>query len=622
MKKILLLTAALSALLAPAFAHAQENTQTSAEIIVSVTREALPISKVGQSVDVLTAKDIRSYQSLSLADLLTHTGNLTLTRNGGPGQTATASIRGAGADHTLYLFNGIALNDPCQVGGGTDLGPLAVDDASRVEVLRGPLSTLWGSGALGSVVSITTRTAQKPFEADLSVEGLDRYGSARAGIGGQIPMKSGGLNWRLFASGLNDQGITAAAVGTEKDGLAQTHIGGNFNLALGDSVTLNGVAFKSHSRVDIDGFLSVPPYTFGDTSEFTTTDTVLGALGLTHKFAKGEQALSLANTDSARNGFDGSYFSENTFRGRITSADYHLLYRVSEAARLIVGARTERDSYRSTSMFAPGIISSARQTVSSVYGQVAQDVGPASLTLSARHDDSSSFGGQDIGQVSLSLPSGEHWRFHASAGQGVKIPSLYQLYGDFGTPTLKPEKALNVDGGADYTFGSGQLSLSVFSRNVRDLIDFDNATFTYGNIAKSTASGLELGWVQDLSAQWHVRANYAALDTKNESPGANNGKDVARKPKSVANADLTYAATDRLNVGFGVRYVGKSFDNAANTVVLKAYTLVDLRADYALNDTVSLYGRIENAGDARYQTAATYAQLGRRVWLGIHTRLQ
>jgi vitamin B12 transporter len=614
MKNTLLLTASLVALLSPALVHAQD----SADIVVSVTREALPVSKVGQSVTVLTDEDIKSYQSLSLSDLLTHTGDLTLTRNGGPGQTATASIRGAGADHTLYIFNGIALNDPSQVGGGTDLGVLAVDDASRVEVLRGPLSTLWGSGALGGVVSITTRTAQKPFEADLAVEGLDRYGSARAGIGG----KTGGLNWRLFASGLNDEGISVAAVGTEKDGFAQTHIGGNFNLALSHSVTLNGVAFKSHARTDIDGFLSVPPFSFGDTGEFTKTDTTLGALGLTHKFDKGEQALSLSNSDSARNGFDDTRFSENTFRGRITSADYHLLYRFSDTTRILVGARTERDSYRSTSMFSPGVISSAKQDVSSVYGQVAQSVGTASVTVSARHDDSSSFGGQDIGQVSLSVPAGEHWRFHASAGQGVKIPSLYQLYGDFGTATLKPEKALNIDGGADYGFGSGQVSLSVFTRDVRDLIDFDNSTFTYGNIAKSTADGVELGWTQDLSDKWHVRANYAVLDTKNESPGANNGKDVARKPDSVGNVDLTYAATDKLNLGLGVRYVGRSWDNAANTVELKAYTLVDLRADYALNDQISLYGRVENAGDARYQTAATYGQLGRRVWLGLRTRWQ
>ncbi len=614
MKNVLLLTASLAALLSPALAHAQD----SADIVVSVTREALPISKVGQSVTVLTDKDIKSYQSLSLSDLLTHTGDLTLTRNGGPGQTATASIRGAGADHTLYLFNGIALNDPSQVGGGTDLGMLAVDDASRVEVLRGPLSTLWGSGALGGVISITTRTAKNPFEADLAVEGLDAYGSARAGIGG----KAGNLNWRLFASGLNDQGISAAAVGTEKDGYAQTHLGGNFTYALSNSVTLNGVAFKSHSRVDIDGFLSVPPYTFGDTGEFTTTDTALGALGLTHKFSNGEQTLSLSNSDSARNGFDATRFSENTFRGRITSADYHLLYRFSEATRIIAGARTERDSYRSTSMFSPGVISAAKQTVSSLYGQIAQDIGTASVTVSARHDDSSSFGGQDIGQVSLAIPAGDHWRFHASAGQGVKIPSLYQLYGDFGTPTLKPEKALNVDGGADYHFGKGQISVSAFSRNVRDLIDFDNATFTYANIARSKASGIELGWTQDLTEQWNIRANYAVLDTKNESPGTNNGKDIARKPDSVGNVDLTYAATDRLNLGLGVRYVGKSWDNAANTVELKAYTLVDLRADYALTDAVSLYGRVENAGDERYQTAATYAQLGRRVWVGVRTRWQ
>ncbi len=610
LKKTLLLQASLLALLSPCLAHADDTP----EVVVTVTREALPVSKLGQAVDVLSDADIKSYQSLSIGDLLSRTTDLSIVRNGGPGSSAAASIRGAGADHTLYLLDGIALNDPSQVGGGADLGLMSTGDASRIEVLRGPLSTLWGSGALGGVVSITSRQASRPLEGDLSLEGLDHYGSARLGIGG----KSGGLNWRVFAAGQNDEGISAFAGGSEKDGFAQTQLSAKASYAFSDATTLRAFVDTTHNRSDIDGFLSVPPFSFGDTAEFSKSDTTLASLGLTSRLAKGEQTLSVSATETNRDLFDPDGTPNFVARGRISAADYHLLYRLSATTRLLVGAKYERDDMRTVSVFSP--LAAKNMTVSSLYGQVAQGFGAADVSLSARHDDSSSFGGQDIAQVSLSVPAGDHWRFHASAGQGVKIPSLYQLYGDFGTATLKPEKALNLDGGADYTFATGQLSLTAFTRDVRDLIDFDLSSFTYGNIARSKADGIELGWTQDLSDQWHVRANSSFLKTRNDSPGLV-GKQLARKPQTLANVDLTYAATQQLHLGLGLRYAGRSFDDASNNVVLKAYTVADLRVDYALNDRLELYARLENITDERYQTAANYGQLGRRLWLGIHTRL-
>lgn len=601
----------IPSLFVPALAHSQ--TAVTSEVVVTVTREALPVSKLGQAVDVLTDADIKSYQSLSIADLLSHTTDISLTRNGGPGATATASLRGAGADHTLYLLDGVALNDPSQVGGGVDLGLLSTGDISRIEVLRGPLSTLWGSGALGGVVSLTSRQATRPLEGDLSIEGLDRYGSARLGVGG----KSDGLTWRLAASGLNDQGISAFDRGSEKDGFAQTDLSARFSYALSDSTTLRALAFKTHNRSDIDGY-APPTYAFGDTAEFSKSDSQLYALGLTNRYGHGEQTLSLSASQTYRDLHDPDGTPNYVARGRITAVDYHLSYRFSEATRLLAGVKYEHDDMQTESVYSP--LSSKAMSVSSVYGQIAQDLGTASLTASARHDDSSSFGGQDIAQLAVSLPASANLRFHASAGQGVKIPSLYQLYGDYGFSGLKPETALSIDGGADYIYGSGQVTFNLFTREVRDLIDFDSTTFTYRNIARSKANGAEIEWVQSLSDQWKARGNYSVLNTRNESSGLT-GKHLARKPSSMGSLDLTYAAMQKLNLGLGLRFAGQSFDDAFNTVRLKAYTLADLRADYALNDRVGLYARLENVTDAHYETAAGYGQLGRRLWLGVHTRV-
>ncbi len=606
MSKSLFLSAAAAALILPAFAHAED-------VIVTVTREPLPVSRIGQAVDVLTETDIKNYQSLTVSDLLARTTDLSLVNNGGPGASGAASLRGAGADHTLYMVDGIALNDPSQVGGGVDLGVLSVGDASRIEVLRGPLSTLWGSGALGGVVSITTRQARSPLEGDIAIEGFDDYGSARLGLGG----KSGGLNWRLFASGYNDKGVSAYDQGTERDGFAQTQLSGKIAYAFDDHTTLTALAAKTHNRTDTDGF-PPPLYVFADDGEFSKNDTTLGALGLANTFGHGTQNLSVALTETNRDLLDDTGASTFAGRGRLLAADYHLLYRVSNVTRVLLGAKWERADMRTASTFSP--LSAHNATTASLYGQVAQSLGAADFAVSARHDDASSFGGLDIVQASVSAPLPGGWRLHASAGQGVKVPSLYQLYGDFGTATLKPEKGLNIDGGADFAYGSGKISLNLFTRTVRDLIDFDISTFTYANIARAKASGVELEWRQQVGEALTLTGNYSNLSTRNLSAGMS-GKRLARKPETMANFDAEYAASQKIHLGAGIRLSGESFDDGANIVPLKAYAIGDIRVRYAVTEHMEVYARLDNITDSRYETAKGYGQTGRRLWLGLRSDL-
>ncbi|EGF93400.1 vitamin B12 transporter btuB [Asticcacaulis biprosthecium C19] len=614
-KRTLLLSTALAALASATHA-------VTTEVIITVTRQPLPVSKVGQAVAVLDDKDIETYQSVYLADLMTHTPSLTLTRNGGPGSAASASIRGAGADHTLYLLDGIRLNDPSQVGGGTNLGLVATDDAARIEVLRGPLSTLWGSGALGGVISITSRESQAPLEATVAVEGYDDYGSVRAAVGG----KTGRLTWRLFGNAVTDDGISTFAGGSEADAFTQTNLAAKGSLAVTDNVTVRAFSTYSRSRNDYDGY-PAPLYAFADTDEFGRTATRLSAVALEHRFAKGEQVLSLSESQANRHDYfnDGSQFIA---RGGIQSADYHLLYRLSDATRLLGGVAYERDTMRiaSPASWDPNPTPlSVSVTTSSVYGQITQNVGPATIAVSARHDDSSSFGALDIVQASVAAPVGP-FRLHASAGTGIKAPSLYQLYSDYGHAGLVPENGVTIDAGADYITANGRIGITVFTRTVRDLIAFqyDNCTPTqvygcYGSIDRSRASGVELTGAYGIGA-WTIRGDYSFLNTRNESANLP-GKALAHAPEQSGGVDIDYRATERLSLGVGLRHVGDSFDNAANTRLLKAYDLVDLRASYTVNDRLRLYGRIENAGDSRYETASFYGQPGRRVWLGVNARV-
>ncbi|ESQ75582.1 TonB-dependent receptor domain-containing protein [Asticcacaulis sp. AC402] len=615
-RRTLLFTAASAAF--PLFSHAEPMT----EVVVTVTRQALPVSRVGQAVAVLDDRDIQTYQSVYLADLLTRTPSLTLTRNGGPGSAASASIRGAGADHTLYLLDGIRLNDPSQVGGGTNLGLIATDDAARIEVLRGPLSTLWGSGALGGVVSITTRETRSPLEGTVALEGFEHGGSARAAAGG----KAGRFTWRLFGQTLKDDGVSTFAGGRETDVFTQTSLSAKGALAVADNVTVRGFTTYSRSRNDYDGY-PAPLYAFTDTEEYGRTSTRVSAIALLHRFDSGEQTLSISESESNRHDYfsDGSQFIA---LGQIQSANYHLLYRLSDSTRLLGGVSYERDTMRLASP-APWDPNPASQSVSvttyGLYGQVMQEVGSATLALSARHNDSSSFGNLNIVQASVSAPVGP-FRLHASAGTGVKAPSLYQLYSDYGQPGLMPENGVTIDAGADYVTDSGRIGVTAFTRTVRDLINFqydncrvDQMYGCYGSIDRSKAIGVELTGHYSFGA-WTIRGDYSFLDTRNDSPGQT-GKALPHAPEQAGGIDVDYRVTDRLSLGAGLRHVGDSFDNASNSRVLEGYDLVDLRLSFDLTDRVRLYSRVENAGDARYETASFYGQPGRRVWLGISAKM-
>lgn len=617
-KSVYLLGAALCALL-PVVSYAQET-------IVTITREPVAISRLGQSVSVLDSADIERFQSTLVADLITRTPGVHVVRNGGAGSAAAASIRGGTADQTLYVFDGIALNDPSQVGGGTNLGLMASDDIARIEIVRAPLSTLWGANALGGVVSLSGYDAQGPYEADIKAQGFDGYGSVYAGVGGQ----TGRLTWRIAAASQEDEGVSAFGGGTEKDGFAQTHVSLRAAYALKDNLTARVLAFKTHSRNDYDGY-PAPTYSFADTNDYGKTDVIVSAAGLTHTFSGGEQTLSLSETKTERRDYDnfGPSFSAD---GQIWASDYRLRFTAGQT-RFVAGARYQRDHIFIPSLWGGADLSRAVSQLS-LFGQATHDFGPAAVGLSVRQDDSTSFGGHTTAALSVNVPVTETLTLRASAGQGYKAPSLYQLYSDYGNEGLSPEEAVTYEFGGTWSLSKGYVGLSVFKRETDNLIGFEGCftdpTFGlcpsrpfgyYINVNQSEASGFEVEFDYALTARLNVSGNYSQIDTRNESPGLE-GLQLARAPEQTANLNLDWSPYEAVVLGLGLRHVGKSFDDSFNTRELKAFNLIDLRAQWQFSPTLTVFGRVENAGDSRYETAAGYGSVGRRLWVGLRATTQ
>lgn len=612
--KSLLSGISVAALLAsPAFAE-----EAPTDIVVTATRAPTAIIKTGQSLSVLDAADIREKQALSLPDILVTTPSVTLSQNGGTGTAATLRVRGAEGDHTLYVLDGIRLSDPTQIGGGLNAGLLLTGDIDRIEIVRGPLSTLWGSRAIGATVSLTTRQATRPFEADAALEGAEDAASVRAGIGG----KADKLNWRLFAAHLNDSHLSAYKDGSETDKFEQNHLRLSLDYAVNDAHTLKLRAARTRSHNDYDGYL--PDYSFGDTKDYGNTLESLYSLAYQYSGEAVTGTLSLSQTDSERHDYDSTDYETLNGKGKVTTLDYTGTYRLSDTLRLVYGATAERSEIDYSSYGGP--LLSRDADLNSVFVQGAFDLTPAfTLTASVRYDDHSRFGGQTIGHLSMSYRTG-NLVFRGSVGQGFKAPSLYQLYSDYGNDALKAEKADNGEIGLDwFATPEHRLSLTAFTRKTENQIDFAScfgsmhplcATRPYGfydNIAETEAKGIEADYEGRLTASTVLRANYSHIDAKDSLTGAK----LPRRPRDLANIDLVQTLTPALTVGLGVRYAGATTESAYSSYRLKAYTVADLRADWAVTDRVSLYGRIENLTDTDYETAAQYSTPTRRLWLGV-----
>jgi vitamin B12 transporter len=631
---VLALVAALPALALPTFAVAADiDTPTEVDqIVITAGRAADKLSETPVSTTVIDAETLRQRQAVVVSDLLSRTPGVSVTRNGGVGGSTQVRIRGAESDQTAVLIDGVKLADPSATGGGYNFATLLAGDISRIEVLRGPQSTLWGSQAIGGVINLITETPTGPLAGKAVVEGGSRataYAKLGVGAGGDW----GG--WRLAAGSYTTAGVSnfdEAMGGREKDGYHNASVSGRLNLNLTDWASLDARLSYAAGRNEYDGF-PAPLFAFADDPEYGKTKELVSYLGARLSNFDGalNSRIGYAYTQTDRDMYDPSSSVPKTFdaRGTDNSLEYQGTWTINPVWRAVFGAETERSWFRSASpSFSPDVDRHATG-MDSVYGQLqAKPIDGLTLTGGVRHDDHDTFGGATTYQAGAAWsPNGGATVVRANYGEGFKAPSLYQLYSDYGNTDLKPEEAKSWDLGVEHSLLEGRLrgSIIYFSRDTKNQIDFlsNNTPPNYGgyaNTAKTKADGVEVEAGFKVSSALTLSANYTNMDAVNRSAGANYGKDLARRAGETASADAEVTLPNGLTGGVTMQYVGHSFDNASNTRRLKSYVLTDVRIAYPVNDTFELYGRIENLFDQQYETLYRYGTLGRGAFAGVRAK--
>lgn len=625
----------------PAFAEEADDRSAGEEVVVTAMRVPTTLDAVPASITVLNKAQIDDSQAIVVSDLVVRTPGVTFTRNGGFGTSTGIRIRGADADQTLVVIDGVRMNDPSSAGGGYNFANLMIGDTAQLEILRGAQSILWGSQAIGGVVSVVTETPDRPLQASFDVEAGSRETiNARAALGGN----TGPVRWRLSGFNFVTDGISALSPrrgATERDGFRSHGGNGRVNIDLGSGAMIDLRGYYSSSSVDIDS-------TTGDTPVVNDTVERFGYAGLIVPLFKGAltNRVSYSRMRSDRDGQDPR-------RNRTLNLDttgwserfeYQGTARVAKGWQATFGAERENTRFRNFATIPASLATpipaplEADARLDSLYAQLsAQVLPPLTLNAGIRHDDHDRFGGNTIfsgGAVVSLFDSGTLLR--ASYGEGFKAPTLYQLGSQYGNAALRPEQSKGWEAGIEQRLLDRKLTLSAtyYQRTADNLIVYygcsgapaglclvPGSTTTgrlgyYENVTKNDTQGLEFSGAFDLGG-FHLSANYSWIDAENQSPGASFGKKLRRLPRRTANLEASYTFGFGLTFGGALRWSGEAFENEANTDVLDDYTLVDLRAAFKVSETAEFYARADNLFDTYYETARNYNSLGRSIHAGL-----
>ena len=582
---------------------------TDETIVVTASRVPQDVRTVGSSISVITADEINRFQDRFARDALTTTPGLDLAQSGGPGGNGSLFLRGADSYQTMVLIDGVPVDDPSLPEGAFDFGRLLATDIQRIEILRGPQSTLYGGDAVGGVINIITSRKTQGFSVSTLAEGGSFGTSLFSGnVSGGIDKISGYLGVTRYDS----TGFPAADVRFGNhlpDGLETTQITGGAHLTATDWLSFDLALRSADSEAGYPG----TDFTFNvpvDSPNEARTHQRSGRLSATTSFFDGDLTgvLSIMDSVTRRHTLDYLY-GETNFDGERRKAEYVLSGKLVSWLTFVSGLSWEEDLAHTSYDERRGTITRA------VFGEFqAQPVENLYLTAGGRVDDHSTFG--DFGTYRLTAAyyvEATGSKLHAATGTGFRAPSLFELYDSFsGNPLLQPETSRSWEFGVDQEIGKiATLKATYFDQSISDRIDFNPVTFVSFNSGHTSAQGLEFEADLNPTSSIQIRAIYTYDFTKNLATGAQ----ALRRPRHSGSLIAAWQATDALDLTLKLRIVGPRIDYGG--VPLASYATADLGAQYELSPNLTLETRIQNISDTRYEEVYGYGTAGRSVYGGV-----
>ena len=599
---------------------------------ILVTASRAPSTYQGNftgSVSVLTEQDLRQRQVRDIADALRDVPGVAVSSVAGQTQIR---LRGSEANHVLVLVDGIEVSDP--FAGEFDTGTLQAEIASRVEIIRGPQSALYGTDSIGGVIAY--QSGRFKGLGGLVEGGTNGTFNAAARLG------DFGLGWdaSLSATLVSTDGQPNARNGTRDIGRDSYTISGKGSLTVAPGLAVRGGArfIRTEGEFNDQDFNPLSP-TFGLVIDSPDTrfenEAIYALLGASVDALDGAWTHDLSGqiADITRDTF-GPFGPSNSSKGERLKASYVTAYTFLDRQSLTFAADWERERFQNTTP--GGFAFNGQREIENVglVGEYRVSEGAFDASAAIRHDINDRFADATTFRIGAGYAIADKTRLRASIGSGIKNPGFFELFGFvdgsfIGNEDLTPEKSTGWEVGIDQQFGSarGRLSVTYFNARLEDEIftTFPAPTFIATPANRDTVSkqqGVELAVNAVLGGGFTLDGAYTFLDAEED------GVEEVRRPDHIASASLNWRdRRDRASANVTVRYNGQAEDLAFTDpsfipvrVTLEDYVLVNLNARVKLAEGINAFGRVENLLDEQYEQVFSFVSPGRSAVVGIEAR--
>ncbi len=589
------------------------------KVIVTAEREIENIRSIGSSVSLITSEEITASGARWLIDVLQFAPGVNVVRSGPAGSLAQVFIRGSNTSHTLFLIDGVKVNSPTT--GAYDISriQLSADQIDRIEIVRGPQSSLYGSQAIGGVINVITRRGSGSgawgVEADggsYSTSRFSTWGSGQTSsvrlVGGISYFDSGGFSSANEANGHS-----------EPDSYKNLSYNGRIDYGLDRGMVASAFIRGFDTDVDFDGFDFVEGPVDNLVNLQTSIETVAGGTvgyrgaGI-HSTVEISTSVAGLTTDTPEDFFTGFELNSS-----IREVDWQNGIDLPGEQTLVTGLEYRRE--QATSLSRSGFGEDLFSEKVDFIGVYVQDrirlADRAWVTGGVRFEDHSTFGSKWTGRATATIDVNELVRVHGSMGSGFKAPTLNDLYfPGFSNPNLEPEESVGFDLGIDtfVPFSQVRFDVTFFYNDISKLIEFDFVSGRPENLGDVITIGAEVGGEYTPNETLTLSGNYTLTD----ATSANVDGQLIRRPRHQGGIRVTVRPDESLHFWSEVRVKGKSFDNGVKgRERLDGFAIVNLAVNYQLLNALSVRTRIDNLLDTDYEEVLGFGTVGLSGYFGV-----
>lgn len=574
-------------------------------VVITATRTSQSLGQSLASVSVITREQLDRQQVTTVAEALDGFAGIQFSNNGGAGKVTSLFMRGAESDQVLVLIDGVKMGSA--TAGTSPFQHIPVDQIERIEVVRGPRASLYGSDAIGGVIQIFTRSGKTGGQQSASVSvGAHDYLGSNINFSERFEKTWISLNADYQrTAGINScQGSFAGGCFTvepDRDGYKRK----SGSLRIGHQLTSN-LEIEFHSlltfgKTEFDG---------GFTNEADFAQQVTGGSVVwdaTDDWQITARAgISKDETDNDLNGVFSSLFDTQRI-SRSLQSDYQL----DDGQLITLGYDFQDDQITSNNLY-----TQTSRRNEGLFGQYLLEIGQWSLQASGRRDSNEQFGSHETGGIAVGYFADNGITTTLSHGTAYKAPTFNELFFPFfGNANLDPEESKTTELGFSGTVQGVDWSSNFFHTSVDELISFDLSIFAPANISRATINGLELQastWV----AGWAIDAQFSFLDAKNKDSGANHNNLLPRRARRSFRLDAD-RNEGKWQYGGTLTARSSAFDDLANSNEIGGFVTLDLRGGYQLNRQWQIQLKANNLFDKKYRTAANFNQDGANLMMTL-----